>query len=126
VTGRRRGRRAYKKHRSPADTHAAEVALRLEAAYAGWVVIWSPWRRMFTAFGSCANERLIIDDSSVERLRAYMDQAEGPQPFRRSDSGRWLAIRSTTCIRANSPAALRDRVKRRLAETGDDLGGEQA
>jgi hypothetical protein len=84
---RPRGRRAYKKRRSPADTHAAEVALRLQAAYAGWVVIWSPWRRMFTAFGSCTNERLIIDCSSVERLRALMDQAEGPQVFRRSDSG---------------------------------------
>jgi hypothetical protein len=128
VTGRRRprGRRAYKKHRSPADTHGAEVALRIEAAYAGWVVIWSPWRRMFTAFGSCANERLIIDDSSVERLRALMDQAEGPQGFRRSDSGRWLGIRSDTCIRANSAVALRDRVTRRLAETVEHHGGEQA
>jgi hypothetical protein len=104
--------------------HAAEVAIRLEAAYAGWVVIWSPWRRMFTAFGSCANERLIIDDSSVERLRALMDQAEGPQGFRRFDSGPWLGIRSDTCIRANSPVAVRDRVTRRLAETVE--GGEQA
>jgi hypothetical protein len=128
VIGRRRsrGRWAYKKYRSPADTHAAEVALRLEAAYAGWVVIWSPWRRVFTAFGSCTNQRLVIDDSSVERLRALMDQAGGPQAFRRFDSGRWLAIRGTTCIRANSPAALRDRTKRQLAETADDLGGEQA
>jgi hypothetical protein len=114
----------YIKHRSPADMHAAEVAIRLEAAYVGWVVIWSPWRRMFTAFGSCANERLIIDDSRVERLRALMDQAEGPQGFRRSDSGPWLGIRSDTCIHPNSPVALGDRVTRRLAETVE--GGEQA
>ena len=117
-------RRAYKKYRSPADTHAAEVALRLQAAYAGWVVIWSPWRRMFTAFGSCTNERLIIDDSSVERLRALMDQAEGPQAFRRSDSGRWLTSRSNTGIRANRPATRPDCVKRQLAETVE--GGGQA
>jgi hypothetical protein len=126
VTGRRRPRDrwAYAEHRLPADTHATEVARRIEAAYAGWVVIWSPWRRMFTAFGSCTNERLIIDDSSVERLRALMDQAERPHAFCRSDSERWLATGSDTGIRTASPAVPRVLIKRRLAETGE--GGEQA
>jgi hypothetical protein len=79
---------------------------------------------MFTAFGSCTNERLIFDDSSVERLRALMDQAEGPQPSRRPDSGRWLASRSNNGICANSPAALSEWVKRQPAETVE--GGEPA
>jgi hypothetical protein len=42
----------------------------------------------------------------------------------RSDSGRWLAIRGNTCIRAHSAAELRDRLRRHAAETADDLGGE--
>jgi hypothetical protein len=123
VIGRRRprGRRADKKHRSAADTHAAEVALRLQTAYAGWVVIWSPWRRMFTAFGSCTNERLIIDDSSVERLQVLMDQAERSQAF---DSGRWLVSRRDTGIRASSPATLPGWSERRLADAVE--GGAQA
>ena len=126
MTGRRRprGRRAHKKQRAPADAHAAELAFRLEAAYADWVVLWSPWRRMFTAFGSCTNERLIFDDSSVERLRALMDQAEGPQASRWSDSGRWLANRSDNGIRPNSPATLPNWVKLQPAEIVE--GGEQA
>lgn len=119
MIGRRRGSPAYGRHRPPADTYAAEVALRLEAAYAGWVVIWSPWRRMFTAFGSCANERLIIDEPSVERLRALMDQAEAPRAFRRSDPARWPAIRVETGIHS-----LRERDKRRPVEVV--RGGDQA
>lgn len=76
---------------------------------------------MFTAFGSCTNERLIIDDSSVERLRALMDQAERSQAF---DSGRWLASRSDTGICVSNPVTLPRLSKRRLAETVK--GGEQA
>lgn len=83
MIGRRRTRhpRAAGKHRSIADTHAAEVAERIEQAYAGWVVIWSPWRRKFTAFGSCTRDRLIVEDSSVLRLRALMEQAQGMRAF---------------------------------------------
>jgi hypothetical protein len=126
VIGRRRprDRRAYKKHQSSADAYAAEVALRLEAVYADWVVIWSPWRRMFTAFGSCTNERLIIDDSSVERLQALMEQAKGPQAFSRSDFGALAREPERHRHPRHQPGPLPDWVKRQLAETVE--GGEQA
>jgi hypothetical protein len=63
-------------HRSPADVHAAEVAARLESTCAGWVVIWSPWRRKFTAFGACTPERTIVEDTSVHGLRVRMDTVQ--------------------------------------------------
>jgi hypothetical protein len=44
----------------------------------------------------------------------------------RSDSGRWLAIQGNTCIRANDPAELSDRIKRHLAESAEEPSGEQA
>jgi hypothetical protein len=63
-------------HRSSADAHAAEVAARLESTCAGWVVIWSPWRRKFTAFGACTAKQTILEDTSVHRLRERMDAVE--------------------------------------------------
>jgi hypothetical protein len=43
-----------------------------------------------------------------------------------TESGRWLAIRGNICIRAHNAAELRKRIRRHLAETARDLGGEQA
>jgi hypothetical protein len=40
----------------------------------------------------------------------------------RSDSGRWLAIRSNVCIRAHSATELRRRIRQHLAEMAQDLG----
>lgn len=42
----------------------------------------------------------------------------------RSDSGRWLAIRGNTCIRAHNAAELRVRLRRYIAETAEQIGGE--
>jgi hypothetical protein len=42
----------------------------------------------------------------------------------RSDSGRWLAIRGNTCIRAHSPAALREQLRDHLAQTSEQIGGD--
>lgn len=83
---RKRRARTYGQHRSFADSRAVEVAAELQRAYSGWLVIWSPWRRKFTAFGSCAADRLIVEDSSVQRLRALMDEAQwysqaSPEPL---------------------------------------------
>lgn len=39
----------------------------------------------------------------------------------RSDSGRWLAIRGNTCIRAKDPTGLRGRLRQHIAEIADDL-----
>jgi hypothetical protein len=44
----------------------------------------------------------------------------------RTDSGRWLAIRDNVCIRAHNAGELRRRIRRHLAETAEDLGGEHA
>jgi hypothetical protein len=45
----------------------------------------------------------------------------------RSDSGRWLAIRGNTCIRAHNAAELRQLLRRHLDDVAHDLdGGEQA
>ena len=43
----------------------------------------------------------------------------------RTESGRWLAIRGNVCIRAHNTAELRKRIRQHLAETVQDLGGEQ-
>lgn len=74
---RRRTGQTRADRRSAADVYAAEVARRVQETRAGWVVIWSPWRRKFTAFGACTAERVIVDEISVERLCVLMDQAEG-------------------------------------------------
>jgi hypothetical protein len=42
----------------------------------------------------------------------------------RTDSGRWLAIRSNVCIRAHNAAELRRRIRQHLTETAQDLGGQ--
>jgi hypothetical protein len=76
---RLRGKRrihGHGQHRSPADDHAAQIAARLESTCAGWVVIWSPWRRMFTAFGACTAEQTILEEASVHRLRERMDAVQ--------------------------------------------------
>lgn len=41
----------------------------------------------------------------------------------RSYSGRWLAIRGNTCIRAHSPAALRQQISDHLDQTSGQIGG---
>lgn len=82
IDRRRRGPgRTVGSRRSAADAHAVEIARRIQDAHAGWVVIWSPWRRKFTAFGACTAESVIVDESSVERLRALMEQAQGIAAF---------------------------------------------
>jgi hypothetical protein len=44
----------------------------------------------------------------------------------RTESGRWLAIRGNVCIRARTATELRKRIRHHLAETAEDLSGEQA
>jgi hypothetical protein len=75
--GGERRAHGHGQHRSPADDHAAQVAARLESTCVGWVVIWSPWRRMYTAFGACTIERTIVEDASVHGLRDRMDAVQG-------------------------------------------------
>jgi hypothetical protein len=64
--------------RSGVRSFAAEVitAYRVQAARSGWLVIWSPWRRTFTAFAVFAPEPVVIDEATVELLVNRMHLAE--------------------------------------------------
>jgi hypothetical protein len=42
----------------------------------GWLVIWSPWRRTFTAFACFAPDAVVIDEMAVDRLLVAMREAE--------------------------------------------------
>jgi hypothetical protein len=42
----------------------------------------------------------------------------------RTTSGRWLAIRGTTCLRAATAAQLRERLRRRPIESAYEKGGD--
>lgn len=44
----------------------------------------------------------------------------------RSDSGRWLAIRENTCIRATGPGQLRERLRNYLSESANETGGDES
>jgi hypothetical protein len=63
---------------TPAETLPAEVttAWQLQRARPGWVVMWSPWRRTFTAFAYFAPVALVLDSPTAEQLTAEMRQAE--------------------------------------------------
>lgn len=58
-----------------ADPHP-RVAASLTDTCRGWLVIWSPWRRTYTAFAAVTGERTIIDEPTVHSLLDRMDQVE--------------------------------------------------
>jgi hypothetical protein len=58
------------------DRAEADQARWVELSRPGWLVIWSPWRRMFTAFAYFAPEPVVIDETAVDRLIVAMREAE--------------------------------------------------
>jgi hypothetical protein len=54
------------------DAGARKVAARLQAQHPGGLIIWSPWRQQFTAFGRFAPVPIIIIDEATpsELLKA--------------------------------------------------------
>lgn len=52
------------------------VASQVEAVRPGWVVLWSPWRRTFTAFGCFAPVPVVLDDPVPVRLVSRMDRLQ--------------------------------------------------
>ncbi|MGI8330378.1 hypothetical protein ACRYCC_10460 [Actinomadura scrupuli] len=54
----------------------AEQARWLGASRPGWLVIWSPWRRTFTAFAYFAPDAVVIDEMAVDRLLVAMRETE--------------------------------------------------
>ena len=57
------------------DPHPQEVAyLQMQAR--GWLVMWSPWRRTWTATALFGTQPIIIDHRNVHRLLPQCEQAE--------------------------------------------------
>lgn len=65
----RRARTAAVIGRVVADNRDIAAALQNEAR-GRWLVMWSSWRQMFTAFACATTEPLIIDDADFNRLRS--------------------------------------------------------
>ncbi|REE96789.1 hypothetical protein [Thermomonospora umbrina] len=52
------------------------MASRLQTAFPGWLVMWSPWRRTFTAFASFTPNALVMDEPTTDRLIDQMRMVE--------------------------------------------------
>ncbi|MCO6004753.1 hypothetical protein NE236_07160 [Actinoallomurus purpureus] len=56
------------------DAANVETAARLEQGLPGWVVMWAPYHRRYTAFGACTPAGTIIDapdpNTLITRARA--------------------------------------------------------
>ncbi|MEV5705136.1 GntR family transcriptional regulator [Actinoallomurus sp. NPDC052274] len=81
---RRRSRVSGGAGRNP---RAEAVATSLQSTYGGWVIIWSPWRRAFTAFSAISPDPVIIDEASVSGLLRRIGEVElaARTPGRRAD-----------------------------------------
>lgn len=69
-----RGRRAAV-GRPPVDPVPQEVAA-VQGVLRDWAVMWSPWRRAFTAFARFGGEPLIIDEPDKMRFLQRCHAAE--------------------------------------------------
>lgn len=58
------------------DQAKAEIAREINARLPGWVVLWGPYHRRFTAFGACTPAATIIDDPVAETLVDRMRAAQ--------------------------------------------------
>lgn len=54
----------------------SDIAAALQRENRGWLIIWSKWRQMFTAFACTTTEALIIDDADFDRLRNRIRQVD--------------------------------------------------
>lgn len=50
------------------DETQTALARRINARLPGWLVIWSPWRECFTAFGACTPRLTIVDERDPQKL----------------------------------------------------------
>jgi hypothetical protein len=58
------------------DARNAEIAVELERHLPGWLVLWAPYHRRYTAFGACTVVSTIIDDPDPNNLIARVREAE--------------------------------------------------
>lgn len=65
-------------------------------------------------------------DSLAAQVTALMNLRNefGGWWIHHAESGRWIAIRENTCLRAHDPSQLRERLRRYRADTAADLDGE--
>lgn len=69
--------RAQQMPRSPQwDSYARDIAASLASRCPGWVIIWSAWRRAFTAFSAVTTESVVLDDTSAHRLLQRIGDVE--------------------------------------------------
>jgi hypothetical protein len=59
-----------------APVSPSELAAQLQEHRPGWLIIWSPWRRCFTAFAALGPSAFIIDAPTVSCLTGHLNQAE--------------------------------------------------
>jgi hypothetical protein len=64
--------------RSALDDAAAcsEEALRIQATHRQWVVMWSAWRRTYTAFSCFTAGPLVVDEATPDDLVSAMVRVE--------------------------------------------------
>jgi hypothetical protein len=82
----------------------SEVAAELQDHRPGWLIIWSPWRRCFTAFAALSPSALIIDAPSISRLTGHLDQAE--MAIRAGKSGSLTTVTTSRFAAASSVTEL--------------------
>lgn len=57
--------------RGSLNYRARRVAARIQAKHPQWLIVWSPWRGQFTAFGRFAPGPIIVDQADpLELLKA--------------------------------------------------------
>jgi len=58
------------------DDGCSEEALRIQATYRQWVVMWSAWRRTYTAFSCFTAGPLVVDEATPDALVSAMVRVE--------------------------------------------------
>lgn len=58
------------------DAACSEQALRIQASHRQWLVMWSTWRRTFTAFSCFAPDPLVVDQPTADALLNEMLRIE--------------------------------------------------
>lgn len=76
--GERTARRATAIHGVPArETAIAQAAAaHLQQRLPGWLVVWGPWHRCFTAFGACTTTATVIDAPTPGALLHSVQEAQ--------------------------------------------------
>jgi hypothetical protein len=58
------------------DAACSEQARRIQAAHRQWVVMWSAWRRTYTAFSCFTAGPLVVDEATPDGLISAMVRVE--------------------------------------------------